>query len=68
MKRPWSKNEVNAVLKHFKAHITKGHLASKLECEQCKLAEDPILRERSVQNIRDCVRNRGLMFKRKSVS
>ena len=33
-----------------------------LECEQCKLAEDPVLRERTVQNIRDFVRNRGLLI------
>lgn len=67
MKRPWSKTEVSAVMKHFKTHIFKGHLASKIECEQCKRAEDAALRDRTVQNIRDFVRNRGLMIKRKSV-
>lgn len=65
VKRPWSPNEVNAVMKHFKVHISKGHLATKTECEQCKTAEDPVLRERTVQNIRDFVRNRGLMLKKK---
>ncbi|XP_056611303.1 uncharacterized protein LOC130427704 isoform X2 [Triplophysa dalaica] len=65
VKRPWSQMEVNAVMKHFKAHILKGHLATKTECEQCKNAEDPVLGERTVQNIRDFVRNRGLMFKKK---
>lgn len=67
VKRPWSKNEVNAVMKHFKEHISKGHFATKMECEQCKLAEDPVLSERSIQNIRDFVRNRGLMFRKKSL-
>ena len=67
MKRLWSKKEVSAAMKHFKSHITKGSLATMLECEQCKLAEDPVLRERTVQNIRDFVRNRGLLSKKKLV-
>nr|XP_055051673.1 uncharacterized protein LOC129437514 isoform X1 [Misgurnus anguillicaudatus] len=66
VKRPWTANEVNAVMKHFKVHISKGHLATKAECEQCKAAEDPVLAERTVQNIRDFVRNRGLMLKKNS--
>ena len=66
MKRPWSVREVSAAMKHFKSHITKGSPATMLECEQCKLAEDPVLRE-TVQNIRDFVRNRGLLFKKKLV-
>ncbi|KAG1953675.1 N-lysine methyltransferase KMT5A [Pimephales promelas] len=56
-KRPWSPNEDNAFVKHF--HISKGHLATKAECELCKTAEDPVLRERMAQNIRHFVRNRG---------
>lgn len=63
--RPWSQNEVKAVMKHFKTHILKGHLATKAECEHCKNAQDPVLRDRTVQNIRDFVRNRGLMLKKK---
>ncbi|XP_042578512.1 uncharacterized protein LOC109065761 isoform X4 [Cyprinus carpio] len=63
-KRPWSPNEVNAVMKHFKAHISKGHLVTTAECKKCKAAEDPVLRERTVQNIRDFVRNRGLQLKK----
>lgn len=66
VKRAWSANEVNAVMKHFHSHISKGALATKAECEHCKRAEDPFLRERTVQNIRDFVRNRGLMLKRQS--
>ncbi len=65
MKRLWSPNEVNAVMKHFKAHISKGHLVTMAECKQCKAAEDPVLRERTVHNIRDFVRNRGLQLKKK---
>ncbi len=64
----WSKAEVAAVMKHFKFHITKGHLATKSECLQCKKAEEPVLNNRSVQNIRDFVRNRGITLKRRSQS
>ncbi|XP_048830876.1 uncharacterized protein LOC125725220 isoform X8 [Brienomyrus brachyistius] len=64
----WSKQEVTAVLKHFKDHITKGKLATMAECQQCKSAEDPVLAGRTVQNIRDFVRNRGITLKRKTMS
>ncbi|XP_030251292.1 uncharacterized protein LOC115568284 isoform X4 [Sparus aurata] len=65
VKRPWSKTEISAVMKHFKTHITNGDLATKVECEQCKIAEHPALIDRSLQNIRDFVRNRGLTVKKK---
>ncbi|XP_034029013.1 uncharacterized protein LOC117512882 [Thalassophryne amazonica] len=65
LERPWNDNEVNAVMKHFKTHIFKGHLATMKECEQCKVAEDPVLQDRTLQNIRDFVRNRGLKAKKK---
>lgn len=68
MKRPWSKTEISAVMKHFKTHITNGDLATKVECEQCKIAEHPALIDRSLQNIRDFVRNRGLTVKKKIAS
>ncbi|XP_076841896.1 uncharacterized protein LOC143486014 [Brachyhypopomus gauderio] len=64
----WSKQEVMAVMKHFKPHITKGKLATMGECQQCKDAEDPVLAGRTVQNIRDFVRNRGKTFQRKAQS
>ena len=67
VKRPWNDNEVRAIMKHFKIHILKGHLATKLECEQCKRAEHDVLRDRTLQNIRDFVRNRGVMLKRQRV-
>ncbi|KAL6472038.1 hypothetical protein MHYP_G00206880 [Metynnis hypsauchen] len=63
----WSKQEVKAVMKHFKPHITKGKLATMAECQQCKDAEDPVLAGRTLQNIRDFVRNRGITFKKNSV-
>ncbi|XP_077091385.1 uncharacterized protein LOC143742422 isoform X2 [Siphateles boraxobius] len=65
VRRQWSTNEVNAVMKHFKVHISKGILATTAECARCKTAEDTVLRERTVQNIRDFVRNRGLRLKNK---
>ncbi|XDV25644.1 hypothetical protein PO909_029528 [Leuciscus waleckii] len=64
----WSDAEVSAVMKHFKAHIMKGKLATLTECQQCKTAEDPVLARRSAQNIRDFVRNRGITLKRKAQS
>ncbi|XP_066509013.1 uncharacterized protein [Hoplias malabaricus] len=44
----WSKQEVMAVMKHFKPHITKGKLATMAECQQCKDAEDPVLKDRNL--------------------
>jgi len=66
-RRQWTKAEENAVLKHFKSHIFKGHLASKKECLVFKQCE-PALNNRTVQNIRDFVRNKGLTSKRQSPS
>ncbi|KAL3993339.1 trafficking protein particle complex subunit 5 [Sarotherodon galilaeus] len=63
-KNMWSKAEVAAVMRHFKDDINEGKLATKNECSHCKLVEDPVLAGRTVQNIRDFVRNRGLTAKR----
>lgn len=65
-KKPWSKAEVNAVMRHFKDHISKGQLVTKTECTHCKMAEGSVLAQRTVQNIRDFVRNRGVTAKRQS--
>ncbi|MGH0145440.1 UNVERIFIED_CONTAM: hypothetical protein FKN15_044065 [Acipenser sinensis] len=46
-------DEINAVMRHFKSHIAQGRLASKLDCQHYRFAEDPILNSRSVQNIQD---------------
>ncbi|XP_029984762.1 uncharacterized protein LOC115415361 isoform X2 [Sphaeramia orbicularis] len=56
-KKVWLKAEVAAVLRHFRDHIQKGKLATKNECSKCKLVEGPVLAQRTVQNIRDFVRN-----------
>lgn len=64
-KQQWSPTEIAAVMRHFKNHITQGKLATKIDCQQCKNAEHPALANRSLQNIRDFVRNRGLTEKRK---
>lgn len=65
-KQQWSPTEVAAVMRHFRDHIKKGKLATKIECQQCKTAEHPALTSRTVQNIRDFVRNRGVSLKKKS--
>uniref|UniRef100_A0A1A8LY76 Uncharacterized protein n=2 Tax=Nothobranchius pienaari TaxID=704102 RepID=A0A1A8LY76_9TELE len=64
-KNPWSPVEVAAVLRHFNEHIKKGKLATMIECQQCKKAEDPTLAGRSTQNIQDFVRNRGFTLEKK---
>lgn len=65
-KKVWSKAEVNAVVRYFKDHISKGKLATKIECTHCKMAEGSVLAQRTVQIIRDFVRNRGVAAKRES--
>ncbi|KAK0151334.1 Histone-lysine N-methyltransferase set-1 [Merluccius polli] len=65
-KKAWSKVEVAAVMRHFKDLIRKGKPASKNECSHCKQVEDPALTHRTVQNIRDFVRNRGIAAKRQA--
>ncbi|KAK1900435.1 N-lysine methyltransferase KMT5A-A [Dissostichus eleginoides] len=66
IKKPWAKDEVAAVMRHFKLYIAKGNLATKSECHHCKLVEGKVLDERTVQNVRDFVRNRGIARKRQS--
>ncbi|CAL8266038.1 unnamed protein product [Lota lota] len=66
VKKAWTAAEVTAVMKHFKHHIKRGHLATKSECEACRKAEQPILKRRTIQNIRDFVRNKGMAMKRKT--
>ncbi|KAK0151873.1 hypothetical protein N1851_006748 [Merluccius polli] len=64
-KHQWSPMEVAMIMRHFGKHIKKGKLATMIECQQCKLAEDPALAGRSILNIRDFARNRGVTLKRK---
>jgi len=42
-KRAWTKVEVNAVMQHFRSHISKRHLASMREFEVCKRCEHQVL-------------------------
>ncbi|XP_041943441.1 uncharacterized protein LOC121706062 isoform X3 [Alosa sapidissima] len=63
-KRPWSPMEIAAVMRHFRVHIAKGSLATIKECKLCKIAEHPALAKRSEQNLRDFVRNRGIVAKK----
>ncbi|KAJ8379773.1 hypothetical protein SKAU_G00005510 [Synaphobranchus kaupii] len=65
VRRPWSKAELSAVMRHFKGHIIKGHLARVKECESCLKAEAPILNTRTTWNIRDFVRNRGVSYRKR---
>ena len=65
-KKVWSKVEVAAVMRHFKDPIRKGIPASINECRHCKQAEGPALTHRTLQNIRDFVRNRGIAAKRQA--
>ncbi|CAL8275830.1 unnamed protein product [Arctogadus glacialis] len=63
----WSKVEVAAVMRHFKGKIQEGKLASVNECNHCKAVEAPTLKDRTVQNLRDFVRNRGITAKRQAL-
>ncbi|XP_041931386.1 uncharacterized protein LOC121694991 isoform X2 [Alosa sapidissima] len=65
-KRPWSEEEIQAVMKHLRPFVENGVTATSGQCLECKEKEHPILETRSIQNIRDFVRNRGLAFKRHS--
>ncbi|KAK7132910.1 hypothetical protein R3I93_019232 [Phoxinus phoxinus] len=66
VKRPWSEEEIQAVMKHMRPFIENGVTVTSEQCLKCKAKEQPILETRSIQNIRDFVRNRGLAFKRHS--
>nr|XP_057946184.1 uncharacterized protein LOC131140091 isoform X1 [Doryrhamphus excisus] len=66
IKHPWSPAEVAAVMRHFKDHINNGKLVTMIQCQQCKTAEHHVLADRTLQNIRDFVRNRGITLKRKN--
>lgn len=58
-KKPWSNAEVSAVMHLFKHHITKGKLATENDCSHCKLVDDPVLAQWTVQNIRLCEKSRS---------
>ncbi|KAK9977305.1 hypothetical protein ABG768_019126, partial [Culter alburnus] len=66
VKRPWSEEEIQAVMKHMRPFIENSVTVTNEQCLKCKEKEQPILETRSIQNIRDFVRNRGLAFKKRS--
>ncbi|XP_067272563.1 uncharacterized protein [Pseudorasbora parva] len=68
VKRPWSEEETKAVMKHMRPFIENGVTVTSEQCLKCKEKEQPILETRSIQNIRDFVRNRGVAFKRHSTA
>lgn len=53
-------------MRHFKDHICEGRLATKNESSHCKLVEGSVLAQRTVQNMHDFVRNRGISAKKQS--
>lgn len=61
----WSGKEISAVMRHFRKHIEKGKLPTKIECQQRRTAEHPVLANCCLQNTRDFVRNSGITQKNK---
>lgn len=52
-------------MKHFKEHIYSGRLATLPECRRAQMMEEPVLNGRSIQKIKDFVRNYGISLQRK---
>lgn len=61
----WSGKEISAVMRHFRKHIEKGKLATKIECKQRRTAEHPVLANCCLRNTGDFVRNSGITQKNK---
>ncbi|XP_053366560.1 uncharacterized protein LOC128536361 isoform X2 [Clarias gariepinus] len=61
----WTEEEKNAIMKHFKEHIYSGRLATLPECRRAQMMEEPVLNGRSIQKIKDFVRNYGISLQRK---
>lgn len=61
----WTREEKIAIMRHFKKHIYYGRLATIKECRRCQMMEQPVLNGRTIQKIRDFVRNAGISFMRK---
>ncbi|XP_026800057.3 uncharacterized protein LOC113545103 isoform X3 [Pangasianodon hypophthalmus] len=61
----WTREEKIAIMKHFKKHIYYGRLATVKESRRCQMLEQPVLNGRTIQKIRDFVRNAGISFKKK---
>lgn len=56
-RKPWNKDEENAVKTHFRANFVMNKLPGKAEIEQA-IAEKPALKHRSWKNIKDYIRNK----------
>lgn len=65
---PWTRKEKIAIMKHFKKHLYYGRLASVPEARRCQMLEQPVLNGRTIQNIKDFVRNAGISLRRKRAS
>ncbi|XP_066531427.1 uncharacterized protein [Hoplias malabaricus] len=63
-RKPWTTAERAAIMKHFKKQIYYGNPASRSECRRCQLLEQPVLNNRSIQMMRDFVRNAGISIQR----
>ena len=55
-RRPWSAAERNAIVRHFHTCSVLKRVPGKNEIEQA-IASDPVLKNRTWRNIKDCVRN-----------
>ncbi|TSM77406.1 Histone-lysine N-methyltransferase pr-set7 [Bagarius yarrelli] len=64
-KKKWTEEEQNAIMKHFKRHIYYGKLATIQESRRCQMLEQPVLDGRTIQKIRDFVRNAGVSVRKK---
>ena len=65
-KRPWSKEEKEAVLRHLRRFILDSRLPGKEAIELCKEKEQHILDGRSWRNIKDFCRNAVLASRKKT--
>ncbi|CAB1437183.1 unnamed protein product [Pleuronectes platessa] len=63
-KKIWSKAEEAAVMRHFKAYILKGRLATKHECSHCKMVEGSVLAQRTVAKYKGLCEKPGNNCKR----
>lgn len=63
VKRPWSEQEKEAVLRHFSKHIIMKQVPNKKECDSC-LKSEPVLISRTWAHVKFFVKN---MFNRKDV-
>jgi len=65
VKKPWSREEKEAVLRHFRQFILDSHLPGKRAIELCKQQQQHVLAARSWRNIKDFCRNEILACSKK---